>query len=58
MNNINLVERARKYSHNLIDVKAGTSSEIANFWKLLTGNYLPAFIPTTIELSVYGNQEQ
>lgn len=41
---IKLIKKARKKDSYLWDIKAGTEEEIKNFWKLLTGNYMPATI--------------
>ena len=54
-------EKARNYNKWLHDVKAGTTQEMQNFWKILTGNYLPAAsIPLTTGYTLYNifNQPQ
>lgn len=42
---IQAIEKARGYNNALNDVRAGYSEEIRNFWKVLTGNYLPSAMP-------------
>lgn len=39
---IKAIDKARKYDSYLYDIKAGSEDEIKNFWKLLTGNYIPS----------------
>lgn len=58
---IEAIEKARNYNGWLNDVKAGTTQEIQNFWKILTGNYLPTVsIPLTTGYTLYNifNQPQ
>lgn len=58
---IEAIEKARNYNGWLNDVKAGTTQEIQNFWKILTGNYLPTVsIPLTTGYTLYNtfNQSQ
>ena len=53
--------KAREYNKWLYDVKAGTSQEMQNFWKILTGNYIPSVsIPLTTGYTLYNifNQPQ
>lgn len=39
-----VVQKAREYNENLRHVKADTPEEVENFWKIITGNYIPAVI--------------
>lgn len=39
-----IVPKAREYNENLKHVKADTPEEVENFWKIITGNYIPAVI--------------
>ena len=51
---IEAIEKARNYNSWLNDIKAGTSQEIQNFWKILTGNYLPSVsMPLTTGYTLY-----
>lgn len=55
------VNKAREYNKWLYDVKAGTIQEMKNFWKILTGNYIPSVsIPLTTGYTLYNifNQPQ
>lgn len=55
---IEAIEKARNYNSWLNDIKAGTPQEIQNFWKILTGNYLPsASIPLATGYTIF-NQPQ
>ena len=40
----NIIKKARKEKGWLNDIKSTTDEDIENFWKLLTGNYLPVTI--------------
>lgn len=55
---IEKLEQARKYNSYLWDVKAGTEEEVKDFWKLLTGNFLPASIPVGVGLGMYSNSKK
>lgn len=47
------INPAREYKQVLEDVKAATPDEVENFWKILTGQYIPAagavIVPTAIQ---------
>lgn len=53
-----IIDKARNYDGWLKDVKAGYDSEIENFWKILTGNYLPASVPLTVGVAKYGREKK
>ena len=53
-----IIDKARNYDGWLKDVKAGYNSEIENFWKILTGNYLPASVPLTVGVAKYGREKK
>ena len=56
---IEAIDEARNYNRYLYDIKAGTTQEIQNFWKILTGNYLPTVsIPLTIGYNIYNQPQQ
>ena len=56
---IEAIEKARNYNGWLNDVKAGTTQEIQNFWKILTGNYLPTVsMPLTTGYTLYNTFNQ
>lgn len=41
---LNIIEKARKKDSWLWDIKAGGEEQVKDFWKLLTGNYMPATV--------------
>jgi hypothetical protein len=41
---LNIIEKARKKDSWLWDIKAGGEEQVKDFWKLLTGNYMPTTI--------------
>ena len=53
------IKKARKYNSYLKDVKSETTQEVQNFWKILTGNYLPTVsIPLTTGYTLYNTFNQ
>ena len=56
---IEAIEKARNYNSWLNDIKAGTSQEIQNFWKILTGNYIPTVsIPLITGYNIFNQPQQ
>lgn len=56
---IKAINKARKYNSWLNDVKAGTTQEIQNFWKILTGNYIPTVsIPLITGYNIFNQPQQ
>lgn len=56
---IKAIDKARKYNSWLNDVKAGRTQEIQNFWKILTGNYLPTVsIPLITGYNTFNQLQQ
>ena len=56
---IEAIEKARNYNSWLNDIKAGTSQEIQNFWKILTGNYIPTVsIPLITGYNIFNQSQQ
>ena len=41
---LEIIKKARKKDSYLYDIKAGTEDEVRDFWRLLTGNYMPITI--------------
>ena len=53
------IDKARNYNGWLNDVKAGTTQEIQNFWKILTGNYIPTVsIPLITGYNIFNQPQQ
>ena len=53
------IDKARNYNGWLNDIKAGTSQEIQNFWKILTGNYIPTVsIPLITGYNIFNQPQQ
>lgn len=50
------IEKARKYSSQLRDVKAGGEENVRRFWDILTGNYIPSVTVGTLGLKSYLNK--
>lgn len=56
---IEAIKKARNYNSWLYDIKAGTPSEVQNFWKILTGNYLPTVsIPLITGYNIFNQPQQ
>lgn len=56
---IKAIDKARNYNSWLYDIKAGTPQEIQNFWKILTGNYLPSVsIPLITGYTIFNQPQQ
>lgn len=56
---IKAIKKARNYNNWLYDIKAGTPQEIQNFWKILTGNYIPSVsIPLTTGYTIFNQPQQ
>lgn len=53
----NLIGKARKSDNMLWDIKAGTFSELKDFWDLLTGQYIPTVTGITIGTSIANNSK-
>ena len=49
-----VIQKAQWMDGFLYDIKAGTEDEVKNFWKLLTGNYMPV---TIASMSAIGAKE-
>lgn len=48
------IKSARDYNGYLWDIKAGTEDEVKDFWKIMTGNFLPVAVPVGIGFGAYG----
>lgn len=56
---IKAIDKARNYNSWLNDVKAGKAQEIYNFWKILTGNYIPTVsIPLITGYNIFNQPQQ
>ena len=50
------IEKARKYSPQLRDVKSGGEENVKRFWDILTGNYIPSTVIGAFGINSYLNK--
>lgn len=54
---IDIIKKARSENNWLCDIKANSTDEVKNFWKLLTGNYLPSAVTGLYGTKLLNNQD-
>lgn len=54
---IDIIKKARSENNWLCDIKANGTDEVKNFWKLLTGNYLPSAVTGLYGTKLLNNQD-
>lgn len=54
---MDIIKKARLENDWLYDVKAGSTDQVKNFWKLLTGNYLPSAVTGLYGTKLLNNQD-
>lgn len=53
---VKIIEPARKYNKNLEYVKADTPEEVENFWKIISGNYIPSVLGGSVIVNSLNNE--